>query len=125
MPAWTLILFTLLPIAEPVTDTVEVLEYQCFYDDKAELVFRQFIFIYDDGERLQVRAWRLEKGQKPYMHNGRYQLTWHDGHCLRRVIANELRETHGQEDFEMTQRAVLPKEARRELSSGTRQGRRK
>ncbi len=99
-----------------VTDQCETIEYQTYYDDKAEVVFRQYIFLDDDRTRLQIVDWRLEKGQKPYWHAGKWKLTWHDGTCLRRVIANELRITHSQTDHELLQRIVLPKELRRELS---------
>ncbi len=92
-----------------VTDQCETIEYQTYYYDKAEVVFRQYIFLDDDRTRLQIVDWRLEKGQKRYWHAGKWKLTWHDGTCLRRVIANELRITHSQQTMNCCKELCCPR----------------
>ncbi len=110
------------PIRHVTVDQVEVIEYNHFYDEQGRHVFDQLIF-YDWSpreNRYQIRDWRLIKtvSQAPYhdANRGFYVATWHDGLTLRQVRAASVRETWTQYDPELIERAVLPKEQRRELS---------
>lgn len=110
------------PIRHVTVDQVEVIEFNHFYDEQGRHVFDQLIF-YDWSpreNRYQIRDWRLIKtvSQAPYhdVKRGFYVATWHDGLTLRQVRAASVRETWTQYDPELIERAVLPKEQRRELS---------
>lgn len=111
------------PIRHVTIDQVEVIEYNHFYDEQGRHVFDQLIFFdWSPREnRYQIRDWRLIKtvSQAPYhdANRGFYVATWHDGLTLRQVRAAAIRETWTQYDPELTERAVLPKEHRRELSN--------
>ena len=109
------------PVANVMSDEVDLIEVNHFYDEHGRLVFDQVIF-YDWSTadcRYQVRAWRLLKSpaQIPYRHWDRdaFVTTWHDGEVLRRVCAKSFRETWTQFDPELVEREFLPKERRREL----------
>jgi hypothetical protein len=110
------------PIRHVAIDQVELIEYNHFYDEQGRHVFDQMLF-YDwsaRDARYQIRDWRLIKTttQTPYYdaQRGFYVATWHDGLTLRQVRAGSIRETWTQYDPELTERSVLPKEHRRELS---------
>jgi len=105
-----------------VTESVDLIETNHFYDDEGRLVFDQAIFYqwesYPDN-RYQVIAWRLIKhnNQLPtynYQTN-RYECIWMDGHTLRRVRSKQVRETWTQHDPEILEREHFPKEHRRNL----------
>lgn len=115
----------ILPHAEPVRESVDLIETNHFYDEQGRLVFDQTIF-YDwdrSADRYQVRAWRLVKhpSQLPQRdwRTGRYVATWIDSkdgsECLRRVESEAIKETWSQHDPELAEREYLPKERRREL----------
>ena len=110
------------PIRHVTVDQVEVIEYNHFYDEQGRHVFDQLIFFdWSPREnRYQIRDWRLIKtvSQAPYHDavRGFYVATWHDGLTLRQVRGASIRETWTQYDPELIERAVLPKEHRRELT---------
>ena len=101
--------------AEPlvVTDRVDLLEVNHFYDANGEPVFTQFIWWdYNRAEnRYDVRAWKLDKGEP--QQGG--TVTWWDG-GVRRVVAGQRRETFTQFDPELTAREVLSTDRRRGLT---------
>lgn len=108
------------PEAAVARDRVDLVEVNHFYDDNGRLVFDQVLFYdwCDEAGRFQVRAWRLLKlrSQWPVRDaRGGYTCTWHDGEKLRHVRAAAFRETWGQHDPELIERAALPREHRREL----------
>jgi len=121
--AYSVCCLALLPGEETVQDTVDLVEVNHYYDEKANHVFDQVIFYdwSDEEQRFQVRAWRLIKNSAQLPTRdwsfGGYQLTWHDGQYLRRVHAQAMQETWTQHDPEMRERSHLPKEYRRELLS--------
>ena len=111
------------PIGNVAIDQVDLIEYNHFYDEQGRHVFDQLIF-YDwsrRDSRYQIRDWRLIKSptQVPHKDEKRnlYTVTWHDGQVLRQVRAISIRETWTQYDPELVERAVLPKEQRRELTT--------
>jgi hypothetical protein len=124
---WSLCLLTVPVLAhdnpqDVVTEQVDVVELNHFYDESGRLVFDQIIF-YDWSpccERHQVRAWRLVKcrSQIPVRDwdRGGHVATWHDGEVLRSVRAQTCRETWTQYDPELVEREILSKDKRRELT---------
>lgn len=116
-----ILLLAILPLFGPVRDTVDVAEVNHFYDEQGRLVFDQLILWDWDGKRHQVVAWRLIKCRRmlPMRGDRGYAMTFLDGETMRRVEAKSARETWTQYDPELWERGELPKEARRELTGGT------
>lgn len=119
--ACSLVCCATVPAVETVTDMVDLVEVNHFYDDQAQPVFDQVIFYEwsDEHNRFQIRAWRLVKNpsQLPTRNwsTGGYKMIWNDGSVMRNVQAAAMRETWTQYDPEMRERAYFPKEHRREL----------
>ena len=113
-----------IPRQDVVTDTVEVLERNHFYDCEGRLVFQQLIAWTwnDDLARYDVVMWRMinSPSRIPRKVGSGYEVTFFDGELLRTVRAPSLRETWTQRgvagDPELNERDVLPKEMRRELT---------
>jgi len=104
-----------------VSEGVDLVEVNHFYDENGKLVFDQVIF-YDwcpEQSRFNVRAWRLLKQASQFPRKNwtreSYDSIWRDGDVIRRVTAKSFRETWTQYDPELVERAALPKEKRREL----------
>ena len=110
-----------------VSDHVDVIEINHFYDEHGKLVFDQVLY-YDwspSQSRYNVRAWRLLKSpaqipQQDY-DRGDWVARFYDGDALREIRATTVRESWTQYDPELVEREFLPKERRRELRtlSGT------
>jgi hypothetical protein len=125
-----LILLGILPHEGAVYDTVDCMEINHFYDDAGRKVFEQVIFWdYDitvtvKGEDYYldeaVRAWRLIKhpSQVPFHDHAAntWSAIWYDGDVLRHVSAKTVTETWTQYDRELSNRQLLPKEHRADLS---------
>lgn len=111
------------PPESVVTDRVDVIEINHFYDEHGKLVFDQVLYFeWSPSEsRYNVRAWRLLKSpaQLPQRdwERGDYVATFYDGDALREIRATSVRETWTQYDPELAEREHLPKERRRELRS--------
>jgi hypothetical protein len=111
------------PPESVVTDHVDVIEVNHFFDEHGKLVFDQVLY-YDWSaaeSRYHVRAWRLLKSpaqipQKDWQ-RGDYVATFYDGDALREIRAKSMRESWTQYDPELVEREALPKERRRELRS--------
>lgn len=109
-------------LSEPVTDSVDLIEVNHFYDDQARLVFDQVIY-YDwnyQSNKFDIRAWRLLKqpSQEPLknIRTGEYEAFFWDGDVFRRVVAKQFQETWTQYDPELREREYLPKDRRSELT---------
>src|SRR3989344_3912670 len=112
------------PQKREITDDVDLIEINHFYDDQGRLVFDQVIY-YDwcyKVHRYQVRDWRLLKNptQIPLRdwRNGGYCSEWEDfkqRDALRRVRSDSVRETWTQHDPELDEREILELDKRREL----------
>ena len=105
------------PIHNDILDEeVHSIEINHFYDDKAKLIFTQFIFWDSYDDTLFVRDWRLVKKESRFpqvnYRNNRYELTWIDGEYFRKVYTNHVYHTWTQRDVEYVNRDVLPKEDR-------------
>jgi hypothetical protein len=114
------------PVRHVEVDSVELIEFNHFYDEQGRHVFDQMIF-YDWSQRdlrYQIRDWRLIKNanQAPRYdaQRGVYAATWHDGLMMRQVRGAAFRETWTQYDPELIERSHLPKEQRRELTDSRR-----
>jgi hypothetical protein len=109
------------PPENVVSDRVDVIEINHFFDEHGKLVFDQILY-YDwspSESRHHVRAWRLLKSpaqipQKDWQ-RGDYVATFYDGDALREIRAEVVRESWTQYDPELVEREALPKERRREL----------
>lgn len=119
--AMSLSLLGSLPSEDIVSDDVDLVEINHYYDDNARHVFDQIIFYdwCDEERRFQVRAWRLIRSpsQLPARNwaTGEYEVLWNDGTVMRRVHAKAMRETWTQHDPELRERDYLPKDRRREF----------
>ena len=104
-----------------VTEHVDLIEVNHYFDDAGKPVFDQLIFYNWDAtaRRYNVCAWRLLKNpnQLPIRNprNGMYYASWHDGKLLRVIEAEERMETWTQFDPETHERAFLPKGMRTDL----------
>ena len=118
MTAVALLLIASNPIEMTVTETVDVIEINHFYDEHGRLVFDQALFYRwcRRQERHNILAWRLvkERPQIPAMNwsRGAYSALWLDGEVLRRTDARTVRETWTQYDPELVEREWLSKERR-------------
>lgn len=109
---------TIIPFEAAITDHVETIEHNHFYDEHGKHVFDQHIFRSED----EIIDWRLAKAttQAVYADRGAYRLDWCDGNCIRTVWAARYIETWKQYDPELVEREQLPKEERRGLSDSLR-----
>lgn len=115
--AW--LLLAIIPHDWVVTDNVDVLEINVFYDQCGKVVFRQLIAWDFDGVELRVRAWRMAKTPSfdprwDWERNDAFSI-WNEDGIIREVRAKAMRESHTQIDPELDDRDYLPKERRREL----------
>ncbi|PQO44334.1 hypothetical protein [Blastopirellula marina] len=105
-----------------ITDRVDLVEINHYYDPQGRLVFDQVIFYEwsSKNARFDVVAWRLLKtpAQVPTRDwkRGGYVTSWRDGDVLRQVRSTQRRETWTQHDPELVERDYLPRELRRGLS---------
>lgn len=113
-----ILLLAVIPTQEVITDTVDLVEVNHFFDDNAKPVFTQLIWYNWDGERFRVVAWRMSQGQRmrPVKSGCQWVARWRDGETERQVIALSFRETWTQFDPELREREWLPKEKRVGLS---------
>ena len=109
------------PTHEPVSDEVDLVEVNHFYDEQGRHVLDQTIF-YEWcplQSRFNIRAWRLIKSpnQLPQRDWKRDEFVtkWRDGDTLRTVVAKSFRESWTQYDPELVEQQFLPKEHRKEL----------
>jgi len=114
------IVLAVVPFQQPVTDRVELLEVNHFYDDHGRRLFTQLIgWTYNlDEQRQEVVFWRILKhpSMSPVRHDSGVSVLWWDGTTLRRIHAHARRESFTQHDPEMTHRRVLPQGDRRGLT---------
>jgi hypothetical protein len=108
-----LILLAVIPLEMPIVDTVDELEINHVYDDKAKHVFSQAIFrSFRPNGGTEIRScWLLREGDTPS--NDWLRIYGRD---LRRVRAGRVWESWTQYDVELESRKVLPVEQRRKLS---------
>jgi hypothetical protein len=111
------------PPAASITDSVEIIELNHYFDADGRLIFDQIIFWewFDGAGELHVVAWRLCKSpaQIPLRDwsRGGYAATWLDGERFRQVRALSFRETWTQFDPEVEDRQFIPPDHRRGLAS--------
>ena len=125
MHALLIVLSSCVAVTDPppiaVTEHVDLIEVNHYFDDSGKPVFDQLIFYnWDDmARRHNVCAWRLLKNpnQLPIRNprNGMYYTSWHDGKLLRCIEAAKRIETWTQYDPETHERAFLPKGMRTDL----------
>lgn len=110
------LLLSIIPLDMPVRDSVDIVEVNAFYDENGKEVFQQLIWWnWNRSEcRFDVCDWRLVKNPKQIPLHGT-SVFW-DGQVLREVSARSVRRTWKQYDPELTERATLPKEQRKELT---------
>ena len=107
----------IIPLELPVTEHVQSIELNCYYDDQANLVFSQFIFreLNPYTNKHEIIVWRLTKGSLNVPVDGVFTFFDHSDHILRRVTYDNAYQTWSQVDPELEGRASLPKELRRDL----------
>lgn len=121
-----LALMSIVPVETTVEDRADVLFVEHFYDEQGRLVFDQLVPLAWNrhSERYDVIAWRLIKsrGMVPERdwQSGGYVVRFNDGETTRIIRADSVREEWNQHDSELQQRAILPKEYRRELTPAAR-----
>lgn len=94
-----LLLFTTIPFDVTVSETVDIVEVNHFYDDNGRHVFDQVIFYDWDGTCVD---WRLIKNES--MRPNRCKMLWFDDTILRKITAKSQRETWTQYDPELVDR---------------------
>ena len=117
MTIWLLLaLLTTGPESPAVTtDHFAQIELNHFFDENGRHVFDQLIFREWRGDELQIADWRLIKHCNQFPTSNR--IIYHDGQTLRRITTTSTITTWTQHDPELVERATLPKEQRRELTS--------
>lgn len=109
------------PLAEAPTDRTDVALFNHFHTG-GKIVFDQVVFWdhYPEESKYHVREWRLLKreSQLPFYNHSknRWEMLWHDGQGVRRVLASNVSQNWSDYDPEQADRAVLHKEDRRGLS---------
>lgn len=100
--------------AEPhaLQDHAAICELNHYYGDTGEHVFDQVIWSDWCGDHWEVRDWRLSKNIDVQAK----ACTWWDNGILRKVTADQFRESWTQYDVELEQRQEIPKEDRRGLT---------
>ena len=107
-------LLAILPQPWVATDEVFQLERNHFHDCQGQLVFIQLIGRERD---YHVRFWILEKENRVQKDvTSGYILRFDDNGILREIRSPNYYETFTQEDPELLDRDLLPKEQRRPLS---------
>lgn len=119
------LILAVVPLAEPLRDTVDVLESNRFYDSEGRLVFHQQIgwLWYGDVGQHHVCYWRMVKdpGQIPVFDHARgdWVSRWWDNGTHREVRSRSFVESWSQTDPESLDREFLPPPERRGLSGET------
>jgi hypothetical protein len=99
-------------------ESVDRIEINAYFDEQGREIFTQAIFWDWDGERYQVRAWRMVKEGVPMPSRdwaGGYKMLWDDADTVREVRTPSVVQTWTQHDVEVSERETLPKEQRKEL----------
>jgi hypothetical protein len=116
-----LVAIVVLPRDNVLRESCDVIHVNAYFDELGREVFTQAIFLEVNGEREDVRAWRLIKdpSQLPVKDHerGDYECTWQDGDVLRQVRTKSVVFSWTQWDIELEMREKLPKEKRRGLRS--------
>ena len=108
-----LLLLSILPYETIISEQVDVVEVNHFYDEKGRHVFDQVIFYDWKCNYHELADWRLIKNESQRPVNGR--MLFYDQDTLRKITARTQRETWTQYDPELAERERLPKERRRLL----------
>jgi len=98
------LLLGIIPQTETTTEHVAEIEVNRYYDGDGRMILTQLIF--RDSWR-RIIDWRLAK---TLPRNNR--VTWNDCERLYSVTADKVTESWSQEDPELEERAILPKEFR-------------
>ena len=119
------IMLSLLLCSDPpqftVTEKVDLIEVNHYFDSKGNPVLEQAIY-YDwspEQGRFEVVDYKLLESiaQQPRRDkSGDYHSVWHDGHVLRTVQAYSCQRTWTQFDPEHRERETLPHELRQGLA---------
>lgn len=100
-----------------LTESVDVVELNHFFDDDGKPVLDQLIFYRWNGRRHELIDWRNAKTREclPVRHGSRWECIWVDGIQLRRIRCASMRESWTQWDPELVDREVLPTDRRQKL----------
>ncbi len=100
-----------------LTESVDVVEVNHFYDLDGKLVLDQLLFYRWNVNHHQLIDWRLIKSPEclPVRHGSRWECIWVNGTQLRRIRCASYRETWTQFDPEVVDRDVLPTDYRQKL----------
>lgn len=123
-----LALLAILPHETAVRESCDRITVNSFYDDNRTLVFDQLLFEDWQGDRFQLRGWRMVKwlvgpNREPKADmlprrnqlTGLYECRWIDGDVERVITAPVVSYSRTVYDVELADREFLPKEMRREL----------
>lgn len=122
-----LLAISIVPQSEVITEAVDLIEVNNFFDGQGRKVYTQIVFFdFDEvAGRHQVVDWRLMRpGLRPVRSGGIYVVRWNDTQTAdvrRCVYAASFRETWTQRDIEVDEREKLPKEKRRGLAKPVRE----
>lgn len=100
-----------------LTESVDVVEVNHFYDGEGKLVLDQLLFYRWNVNCHQLIDWRLIKSPEclPVRHGGHWECFWRDGHDWRRIRAASYRESWTQWDVELADREFNPVDRRQKL----------
>lgn len=121
-PVLALLLVSAVPMPAKTVDSFSLVEVNHLYDTRGRLIFDQVVYYHwsQADQRFQVGAWRIVKSQwhlpRKRTSDGRYIATWIDNGVLRRVVADNMRETWTKDDPEVVEREFLSPEFRRGLT---------
>lgn len=116
-------LLSILPLGEPLTDHVTEIEINHYHDAAAKHIFTQHLFRQWNPytSRYEIREWRLT--ERIVHLPGSDEVLWMDGGVMRRVTGR-VWESWSQGDPEVNERVDVPTEQRRNLSPDWKQVRR-
>lgn len=118
------LLLAIVPQSDALTQQVDAIELNHFYDDQGRPVFTQLLFWeWTNGER-HLLDWRLQKTAiQPRRTADGWRLRFVDGEDVREIdTPNEPRESYSQHDPELLERERLPKELRAGLIGRAKKG---
>ncbi|MFP6677033.1 MAG: hypothetical protein VB878_18255 [Pirellulaceae bacterium] len=114
--------FTGNSVDRTVVDRVDLIEVNHYYDNGRHVLDQTIFYEWNEyDKRFQIRDWRPLKRDAQFPHydwrRGEYVTRWFDGGVMREVRSTAFRETWTRYDPEFVERNILPKTARRLLSS--------
>lgn len=128
MSIFFLLLFSIIPLNEPIVDQVDLIEINKVYNIEGKVTLSQAIYYNwseNDG-RHQVVDWRFVKSEDCLIikdwNTDRHKQIFKDGKYIRKIISKRFIKSESIKDPEAEERNYLPTIERKRLSSPVKYG---